>query len=146
MKYSIVKWSVYLVVITMAFLHFSCTKTIPSDNNSAGNPPLSKPFYEYIANLDKPVLVDFGASSCTPCKLMEPILKDLQTSYSDQFETIFVHVNKEPDKMKEFQITVIPTQIFFSAEGEELFRHVGFFSKEDILKTFQENGVPVQIK
>ena len=90
MKYSIVKWSVYLVVITMAFLHFSCTKTIPSDNNSAGNPPLSKPFYEYIANLDKPVLVDFGASSCTPCKLMEPILKDLQTSYSDQFETIFV--------------------------------------------------------
>lgn len=146
MKHKAVKWSLYMVIITMALIQFSCTKTTPLENNSTGNPPLSQPFHEVIANLDKPVLVDFGASSCTPCKLMEPILEDLQTNYSDQFETIFVHVNKEPEKMKEFQITVIPTQIFFSAGGKELFRHVGFFSKEDILKTFQEYGEPIQIK
>jgi thioredoxin 1 len=88
-----------------------------------------------------PKLIDLGAGKCIPCKMMKPILDDLKANYADHFITEFIDVWENPDAGKPYGIEMIPTQIFFDAEGKELFRHVGFFGKEDILGKWKELGV-----
>ena len=81
--------------------------------------------------------------------MMAPILDELKTAYAGQFDVEFIDVWKNPDAGKPYGIRSIPTQIFIDAGGKELFRHEGFFPKEDILAKWQELGVeltaPVQV-
>jgi thioredoxin 1 len=97
---------------------------------------------EVIANL--PRLVDLGADKCIPCKMMAPILEELKKDYDGTINVEFIDVWKEPDRAKEYGISIIPTQIFFDASGKELFRHEGFFSKEDILGKWKEFGINLE--
>jgi thioredoxin 1 len=88
-----------------------------------------------------PRLVDLGAGKCIPCKMMKPILEDLKTNYAGMFKTEFIDVWEDADAAKPYNINLIPTQIFYGVDGKELFRHEGFFSKEDILNKWKELGV-----
>jgi thioredoxin 1 len=88
-----------------------------------------------------PRLVDLGADKCIPCKMMAPILDDLKKTYVGKLDVEFIDVWKNSAAGEQYGIRVIPTQIFFSADGKELFRHEGFFSKEDILAKWKEFGV-----
>ncbi len=88
-----------------------------------------------------PRLVDLGAGKCIPCKMMAPILEELKKEYAGKLEVVFIDVWKYPDAGKAYNIEMIPTQIFFDASGKELFRHTGFFSREDILGKWKEVGV-----
>ncbi len=88
-----------------------------------------------------PRLVDLGADKCVPCKMMAPILEELRTNCAGRLDVEFIDVWKNGDAGEKYGIRVIPTQIFISAEGKELFRHEGFFSKEDILAKWKEFGV-----
>ncbi len=88
-----------------------------------------------------PRLLDLGADKCVPCKMMEPILEDLKKTYAGRLQVDFIDVWKNPDPGQQYGIRVIPTQIFISADGKELFRHEGFYSKEDILAKWKELGV-----
>lgn len=88
-----------------------------------------------------PRLVDLGATKCIPCKMMKPILDDLKTTCAETFKTEFIDVWENPDAGKRYGINIIPTQIFYNAEGKELFRHEGFFGKDDILDKWKEFGV-----
>jgi len=90
-----------------------------------------------------PRLVDLGAGKCIPCKLMKPILDELKKEYAAAFEVQFVDVWENPDAGEKYGIRIIPTQIFFDPSGKELFRHEGFYSKEDILKKWKELGYDV---
>ena len=91
-----------------------------------------------------PRLVDLGADKCIPCKMMAPILEELKKDYDGTISVEFIDVWKEPDRAKEYGIMIIPTQIFFDASGKELFRHEGFFSKEDILGKWKEFGINLE--
>jgi thioredoxin 1 len=93
-----------------------------------------------------PKLVDLGADKCIPCKMMAPILKGLTTEYAGRMEVEFIDVWKNPDAGKPYKIQLIPTQIFLDASGKELFRHQGFYGKEDILAKWKELGVDLQAK
>jgi len=88
-----------------------------------------------------PRLLDLGAGKCIPCKMMAPILEELKEEYKDQFEVVFIDVWENPDEAKKYNIKLIPTQLFFDDKGSELFRHEGFFSKEDILAKWKELGI-----
>jgi thioredoxin 1 len=88
-----------------------------------------------------PRLLDLGAGKCIPCKMMAPILEDLKKEYAGRLMVEFIDVWQSPDAGKRYGINVIPTQIFYDAAGRELFRHAGFFSKEDILGKWRELGV-----
>jgi thioredoxin 1 len=88
-----------------------------------------------------PRLVDLGADKCIPCKMMAPILEELKEQYKSRLDVVFIDVWKNPNAGTEYGIKLIPTQILFDAAGKELFRHEGFFSKEDILAKFKEFGV-----
>jgi thioredoxin 1 len=88
-----------------------------------------------------PRLVDLGADKCIPCKMMAPILEELKTEYAGRLEVEFIDVWKNPGAGREYEIHVIPTQIFYDEKGKELFRHEGFFSKADILAKWKEFGI-----
>jgi thioredoxin 1 len=88
-----------------------------------------------------PRLVDLGASTCIPCKMMAPILEELKAEYASRLRVEFVDVRENPAAASEYGIQVIPTQIFYDASGKELFRHEGFISKEDILAKWKELGI-----
>jgi len=87
-----------------------------------------------------PKLVDLGASKCIPCKMMAPILEELKKDFAGKLEVMFIDVWQNPDEGGKYKIRVIPTQIFYSSEGKELFRHEGFYSREDILAKWKELG------
>ena len=88
-----------------------------------------------------PRLVDLGAGKCIPCKMMAPILEDLKKSYAGKMDVVFIDVWENPDAGRKYGINVIPTQIFYDAAGKELFRHEGFFGKDDILAKWKELDV-----
>jgi len=96
-----------------------------------------------VATAKLPKLIDLGAGKCIPCKMMKPILDELKRDYANRFVTEFIDVWENPDAGKQCGIEMIPTQIFYDADGKELFRHVGFFGKEDILGKWKELGVDI---
>jgi thioredoxin 1 len=96
------------------------------------------------AKIRVPRLVELGADRCIPCKMMAPILEQLRKEYSGKLQVAFIDVWKNPDAGRLYGIRRIPTQIFYDASGRELFRHVGFFPKEDILAKWKELGVDLE--
>ena len=91
-----------------------------------------------------PKLLDLGAGKCIPCKMMTPILEEMKKDYSGTLAVEFIDVWKNPDAGKQYKIEVIPTQIFYDATGKELFRHIGFYAKADILAKWKELGVDLK--
>ena len=87
--------------------------------------------------------VELGSVRCIPCKLMQPIMKDIEKDYAGQVKVVFHDVwtpEGEPFAAS-FKIRVIPTQVFLDKEGEEYFRHEGFFPKEELIKILKQKGV-----
>lgn len=109
----------------------------------AGHSPSASPGASATVAAKLPKLLDLGADKCIPCKMMAPILEELKKEYAGRMTVEFIDVWKNPDAGKQYGIEMIPTQIFFDASGKELFRHVGFFGKEDILGKWKELGVDV---
>jgi thioredoxin 1 len=93
-----------------------------------------------------PKLIDLGADKCIPCKQMAPLLEQLKKEYAGQMDVEFIDVWKNEEAAKKYKIKLIPTQIFYGADGKELFRHEGFFGKEDILAKWKELGVKLSAK
>jgi len=87
-----------------------------------------------------PLLLDLGADKCVPCKMMAPILEQMEQDYAGKMVVRFVDVWKDPAAAKPYGVRLIPTQIFFGTDGQELFRHQGFYGKEEILAKWQELG------
>lgn len=90
-----------------------------------------------------PRLLDLGADKCVPCKMMAPVLADLKIQYAGRMTVEFIDIWKDPAAGEKYGVETIPTQIFFDAEGKELFRHAGFLAREDILAKWKELGVPL---
>ena len=86
-------------------------------------------------------MVDFGAKSCVPCKMMAPILEKLEKEYKGRAAIVFVDVWQDPEQAKRFEIKVIPTQIFYDTQGKEVLRHTGFMSEEAIVAQLKKMGV-----
>lgn len=77
-------------------------------------------------------MVDLGAKSCIPCKMMAPILEKLGAEYKDKADIVFLDVREFPEEGKKYNIRAIPTQIFYNKKGEEVGRHEGFLDEKSI--------------
>ena len=75
---------------------------------------------------------------------MIPVLDELATEFSGRMHVEFINVREDPQRTSEFGIRTIPTQVFINASGEELYRHIGFISTEDILAKWAELGVDLE--
>ena len=85
-----------------------------------------------------PVIADFGAAQCVPCKMMMPILEELKRELEGRAEVVVVDVYEHNACAKKYGIASIPTQIFFDSSGSEVYRHIGFMPKEEILAKLRE--------
>ncbi|NPU84639.1 MAG: thioredoxin family protein [Syntrophaceae bacterium] len=86
-------------------------------------------------------MVDLGAASCIPCKMMAPILDRLEKRYKGRAAIVFVDLRHEKEAAQRFGIRAIPTQIFFDGHGKEVVRHLGFMSEEAIVAQLKAMGV-----
>ncbi len=89
----------------------------------------------------KPVLVDFGANSCLPCRQIRPILKEVGKEYGEKARVLVIDVFQFQDLAKQFKVQLIPTLVFFDSKGKEAFRHLGVLDKEKIVTKLKEIGM-----
>ena len=89
----------------------------------------------------KVTFIELGADRCIPCRAMQPIMREIAEEFPDQVQVVFYDVWKDPRPARKYAIQLIPTQVFIDQKGKEIFRHVGYFPKEEILKMLKEKGI-----
>jgi len=82
----------------------------------------------------KPTMVEFGATGCIPCDMMQPILERLRKKFPESLNVVFVNVREKQILGTRFGIETIPQQAFYDKYGTEVFRHVGFYAEVEVLK------------
>jgi thioredoxin 1 len=117
--------------ITLA-LATSAQAELPSATEASINNSLSS---------GKPTVIDLGARTCIPCKKMAPILESLSSEYRNKASVLFIDVHENQAAADKFRIQMIPTQVFFNAQGKEVKRHVGFMEKAEIVKELKAAGL-----
>jgi len=133
-------WKV--VIVAALVLGVAGVLVLKKGENVSGEDERSISLNQTGKNL--PHLIDLGADKCIPCKMMAPILEDLRQEYRGKLEVTFIDVWKNPAPGRQYGIRAIPTQIFLDPTGKELFRHEGFFSREDILAKWQDLGISLR--
>nr|WP_240744930.1 thioredoxin family protein [Desulforhopalus sp. IMCC35007] len=86
-------------------------------------------------------MVDLGAKKCIPCKMMAPIMEELEAEYKGRAAIVFIDVWENPNAGNDYGISLIPTQIFYDAKGNEVLRHEGFYDKASIISELTKLGV-----
>jgi len=127
--YKISLFSLVLLVSSMFFL-----ESVAVLYAEPGTPPT-------VPAKNMVTMVDIGAKSCIPCKMMAPILEKLEKDYKGRAAIVFLDVWKDPEQAKRFGVSVIPTQIFYDKQGKEVLRHTGFMSEEAIVAQLKKMGV-----
>lgn len=90
-----------------------------------------------MTNSDKPVLVDFYADWCAPCRAMKPILEDLKAKMGDQVSIFKMDVDKNQSVAERFKVMSIPTLIIFK-NGEPVWRKTGVSSSQELQRALAE--------
>jgi thioredoxin 1 len=86
----------------------------------------------------RPALYEFGAGYCASCKEMEKVMAALKASHGDQVELRLIYADKEKPLFQQYKIMLIPTQVFLDASGQEVDRHMGPLTKEEVLQKLKE--------
>lgn len=113
---------------------------VPEPEPEEVKPTATDPLSRALAT-GRPVLADFGRGTCIPCKKMAPILAELKEEYAGKAEILVLDIDEYMELTRSVGIRMIPTQIFYDAQGNEVTRHVGFMAKEDIVAQLQSMGV-----
>ncbi len=93
--------------------------------------------FNNIINSEKPVLVDFFAEWCGPCKTMAPILKDVKTQLQENATIIKIDVDKNPEVASIYQIRSVPTLIMFK-QGKPVWKQSGVVPTQELIKLFNQ--------
>ncbi|MBO3098659.1 thioredoxin [Gelidibacter pelagius] len=95
--------------------------------------------FSEIINQDKPVLVDFFADWCGPCKMLAPILKEVKDSLGDGVSIIKIDVDKNQPLAAKYQVRGVPTMILFK-NGKQVWRQSGVIQKDEIINIIKTSN------
>ena len=95
--------------------------------------------FDQLIHSDKPVLIDFYATWCSPCQMLGPILKEVKDNLGDRVSIIKVDVDKNQELAAMQQVRGVPTMMLFQ-NGKQLWRQSGLLSKEEIIKIILEKS------
>lgn len=130
------------LVFLLVLIVTGCTRTSESvpQINQSGAKLTSITLPEALAN-GKPTLAEFGRGTCIPCKEMKPILEELAVDYQGRLNVSIVSVDEYRSLTYHYGVMAIPTQIVFDSSGKEIFRHVGFWPKNQIFAQLMKFGI-----
>ncbi len=94
-------------------------------------------FDEEVLQADKPVVVDFWAAWCGPCRMMAPVLEEAAKDLNGKVKVVKVNVDQNRTSAGNYKVMGIPTLIFFNG-GKTLSTHTGFISKDQLVKKVEE--------
>ena len=134
------------IAIVAVLIASVAVAVVVRQNKSGGDKVPVQLVPEQLTGKGLPVMIELGSDQCIPCKMMEPVLEELKKEYSETLTVHFLDVCKLPALSKLYNIKLIPTQIFYDSSGKELFRHEGFYTKEDILAKWKEFGFELKQK
>ena len=97
-----------------------------------------------VSSVKYPKLLELGSVTCMQCKMMAPIIDNLRKTYKDTLNVEFIDVYKDKTAIYKYGVKTIPMQIFYDSKGKEFYRHIGIFSKEDILNQFKKQGIDIK--
>ncbi|QDV85820.1 thioredoxin [Planctomycetes bacterium TBK1r] len=110
----------------------------PVKPSNAGVLPLSEAnFVDTVLNAGKPVLVDFYADWCGPCRMMAPVVEEIATSTNDQIMVGKLDVDANPAAAAHFKVKSLPTMLIFN-NGEVVDRVIGVTSKDELMSRLQD--------
>ena len=92
-------------------------------------------FESEVLSADKPVLVDFGAVWCGPCKMLDPVVEELAADWADKMKTVKIDVDNNPEVAMQYQVFGVPTLILFK-DGQPAERTSGFMPKKKLEQKF----------
>lgn len=95
--------------------------------------------FSEIINTGKPVLVDFFADWCGPCKMLAPVLKEVKDELGDAVSIIKIDVDKNQPLASQFNVRGVPTMILFK-DGNQLWRQSGVVPKDEIMRILRAHA------
>ncbi len=129
-----------LVAVMAAMVLAAKQRGVPAPAAAAATAQ-SLPDAAPAARAGLPRLLELGSASCIPCQMMAGVLDQLRQEYAGKLQVDFIDVLKHQEFAQTYGIRAMPTQILFDAAGKEVFRHEGFYPKDDILAKWAELGV-----
>jgi thioredoxin 1 len=95
--------------------------------------------FKELINSEKPVLVDFYADWCGPCKAMSPVIQEVAKATQGKARVIKVDIDKSVQAAQAYQVQAVPTFIIFK-KGSIIWRHSGMIDKNSLLNVLTQNG------
>ena len=97
-----------------------------------------KSSFSNIINSETPVLVDFFADWCGPCKMLAPVLKDVKKDMGDAVKIVKIDVDKNQPLAAKYQVRGVPTMILFK-NGKQLWRQSGVLQKQEVISVIKQH-------